>query len=128
MTDKPDTTIRSRSSHGSYLVEPTRLMEKKRRVEEQDGHRQLTKAKVHEREFTEDYLSVAPEGETNGILEHPLLDGQIYDGADIQISQLPYLNRDAKTKYENAQREQQLEHQLRLGLMPKMGTAPKPER
>jgi hypothetical protein len=113
------------------LIDETQLMENTRRRQEQYGHHWHTKAKVHARERPEEeYRSVGPEGELqNDILQHPLLDGQQYDGAaDLPLSSLPYLNPDAKTKYENARREQELQHQMRLGLMPKMGTAPKPER
>lgn len=111
------------------LVPQTKAMEDFRRLEEQEGLRKLTQAKIHARDREQVYLST-PEGELqNDIMQHPLLaERQQFDGVDIPLSQLPYMNRDAKTKYENAKREQQLELQMRLGHMPKMGTAPKPER
>lgn len=112
---------------GSYLVEESRSMERKRRLIEQQGHRQL--ARVNAREHPETLESTpAAEGDLqNNILQHPQLDNQRFDGIDPNLNPEPPLNTEARTKYDNERREQEMEKQLRLGNMPKMSNAPKPQ-
>ena len=122
------TRLSTGSQPSSYLVDETFLMEQQRRQEEQQGHRRL--AKVHAREHSES-LQSAPEGELqNSILQHPDLDSQRLDGADINESPVPAQNTIARMEWDNAQREQAKEKQNRLehnlGMAPGMGTAPKP--
>ncbi len=115
------------NSGESYLVDETFLMEKERREKEQQGHRQL--ARVHAVEHQEPRTSAGPEGELqNDIKQHPWLDSQRTDGIDPNENPEPALNSSARTEYDNAKREQDLELKMRLGLMPKMGTAPEPHR
>jgi hypothetical protein len=110
---------------GSYLIEETDSMDRKRRLVEQDGHRQL--ARVNARAHNENDQSPAPEGELqNSILQHPWLDAQRFDGIDPNLNPEPPLNTDARREFDNERREQEMEKQLRLGNMPKFSTAPKP--
>lgn len=101
-------------------------MERERRINEQQGHRQL--ARVHAREHSEQPEQSGPEGELqNNILQHPELDNQRFDGIDPNLNPEPPLNSEARREYDNERREQEMEKQLRLGNMPKMSTAPKPQ-
>lgn len=110
----------------SYLVDETRTMERERRLQEQQGHRHH--ARVHAREHSEHEHRAAPEGELqNNILQNPWLDSQRFDGVDPNLNPEPPLNTEARREYDNQRREQEMEKQLRLGNMPKMGTAPKPQ-
>lgn len=110
---------------GSYLSEETDSMDRKRRLVEQDGHRQL--ARVNARTHNENEEQPAPEGELqNSILQHPWLDAQRFDGIDPNLNPEPPLNTDARREFDNERREQEMEKQLRLGNMPKFSTAPKP--
>ncbi|MBA2656965.1 MAG: hypothetical protein H0U70_08275 [Tatlockia sp.] len=108
---------------GSYLPDETPFMEKNRREQVQKGHGQF--AKVNVVEHFEPQQSSAPEGEPqNDVKEHPWLDSQRNDGIDPNENPEPAINSAARTDFDNAKREQDLEHKLRLGLMP--NTAPKP--
>jgi hypothetical protein len=108
----------------SYLVEETITMERERRLQEQQGHRQL--AKVHAREHHEQHLQSSLSGELqNDILQHPWLDSQRNDGVDPNLNPEPPLNTEARREYDNERREQEKEKQLRLGNMPKFN--PRPE-
>lgn len=110
----------------SYLVDETKTMERARREQEQQGHRQ--KARVHAREHHEQEQSAAPEGELqNDILQNPWLDRQCYDGVDPDVSPAPDVNSEARRDYDNQRREQEKEKQLRLGHMPTYSSTPKPE-
>ena len=102
-------------------------MMREQREQEQQGHRSL--ARVNARDHAErEQNKAAPEGEPqNSILQHPDLDGQRFDGVDPNLNPEPPLNSEARREFDNAKREQEMEKQLRLGNMPKMGTAPKPE-
>nr|WP_242601952.1 hypothetical protein [Legionella yabuuchiae] len=110
----------------SYLVDETRDMERSRRILEQQGHRRH--ARVNAREHAERHHDNAPEGELqNNILQNPWLDSQRFDGVDPNLNPEPPLNTEARREFDNQRREQELEKQLRLGHMPKMGSAPKPQ-
>jgi len=109
----------------SYLVDETRTMERMRRQQEQQGHRQL--ARVNAREHHENTAQSSPEGELqNDILQNPWLDNQRFDGIDPNLNPEPPLNTEARREYDNERREQEMEKQLRLGNMPKFSSAPKP--
>lgn len=111
---------------GSYLAEETKSMERKRRLAEQQGERQLGHVKAREHK-EEDTKSSGLEGELqNTILQHPELDSQRFDGIDPNLNPEPPLNTDARREFDNEQREQEKEKQLRLGNMPKFTTAPTP--
>ncbi len=118
---KPD------ASRQSYLVDETPGMDRARRLAEQDGHRRL--AKVHAREHAD--LSAqqpAPEGELqNNILQNPWLDSQRFDGVDNNLNPTPPLNTEARREFDNERQQQEMEKQLRLGNMPTISTAPRPE-
>ena len=110
---------------GSYLVAETKSMERKRRLAEQQGERQL--APVKAREHSEEEPKSSPEGELqNSILQHPALDSQRFDGIDPNLNPEPPLNTEARREFDNEKREQDQEKQLRLGNMPKFTTAPTP--
>jgi hypothetical protein len=116
----------SKKSKSSILGDDTSTMARRRRLLEQDGHRQL--AKVHAREHQEEENNAAPEGELqNSIKQHPFLLSQRFDGIDPNVNPEPPLNTAARREYDNAQREQEMEKQLRLGNMPKFSSAPKPK-
>ncbi len=109
----------------SYLSQENPFMAAQRREQEQEGHRHYAKVNARARQLND---QPAPEGELqNNIRAHPELDKQLYDGVDTNLNPEPPLNSDARREYDNAQREQQLDKQLRLGNMPKMGSSPKPE-
>ncbi|KTC65454.1 putative Smr domain protein (plasmid) [Legionella adelaidensis] len=111
----------------SFLVDESDTMERERRLNEQQGHRQLG-VKVNARDHTEK-REPAPEGELqNDILAHPELENrQDLDGYDPNVSPAPPLNTDARREFDNERREQEMEKQLRLGNMPKF-TAPRPNQ
>lgn len=107
----------------SILKNETWQMEAQRREDEKESHRRRLGVKVHDKIHHEPQEN-APEGELqNNIKEHPYMN-QRHDGTSPNESEVPYLNPDARREYDNAQREQQLQKQLQLGLMPKMGSAP----
>ena len=94
-------------------------MERKRRLAEQQGERQLGKVKAREHS-EEEKKTAGLEGELqNTILQHPYLDNQRYDGIDPNLNPEPPLNTDARREFDNERREQEKEKQLRLGNMPK---------
>lgn len=110
---------------GSFLVAETKAMERKRRLAEQQGERQI--APVKAREHSEVESQPSPEGELqNNILQHPALDSQRFDGVDPNLNPEPPLNTEARREFDNEKREQEKEKQLRLGNMPKFTTAPTP--
>jgi hypothetical protein len=117
---------RERPEGTSFLVDETRTMERERRLQEQQGHKQL--AKVNAREHPDEERQNSLEGELqNDIMQHPWLDSQNYDGVDPNLNPEPPLNTEARREYDNERREQEKEKQLRLGNMPKFSTAPKPQ-
>ena len=127
----PNTDSRKRlpsgGRDGSMLVVETKPMERRRREVEQQGHRQLApvKARVHS---DEEVQNNNPEGEPqNTILQHPDLDNQRFDGVDPNLNPEPPLNSDARREFDNEQREQDKDKQLRLGNMPKFNSAPTPQ-
>jgi len=109
---------------GSLLAAETKSMERKRRLAEQQGASKWARvnARAHSEEEKE---NAAPEeGLENGILQHPELDSQRFDGVSPDIAP-PSWNRDARRKFDNEQRDQQQEKQLRLGNMPKFSPTPR---
>ncbi len=109
----------------SFLAAETRSMERKRRLAEQQGERQL--APVKAREHSEEEPKVSPEGELqNSILQHPALDSQRFDGIDPNLNPEPPLNTEARREFDNEKREQEKEKQLRLGNMPRFTSTPTP--
>lgn len=106
---------------GSYLAEETKAMERRRRLEEQDGHRQL--ARVNAKNHDEDRPS--QEGDLqNSIQQHPFLDNQRLDGADPSVSPAPPLNTEARREYD---KQLQLQNELKLKNIHNPNTAPKPQ-
>ena len=103
----------------SYLVEETEFMGYERRGLEQQVERQL--ARVEDRKKPERQLGNTPGQQEQKIKQHPLLDSQRFDGIDPGLNPAPFGIESAEIDFENKQREQQLEKQLRLGNMPKMG-------
>src|SRR5437016_686565 len=73
----------------SYLVEETERMARMQRLAEQEGHRRFG-AKVHAREHDIDPQNPSAEGDLqNSIPQHPLLDGQRFDGIDPNLNPEP---------------------------------------
>lgn len=119
---------RHRKPTGSMLVDETTVMDRQRRMAEQDGHRRLAKVHAREHNAEQQQDQPAPEGELqNNILQNPWLDSQRFDGIDPNLNPEPPLNTEARREYDNERREQEMEKQLRLGNMPKFSTAPKPQ-
>ncbi len=113
----------------SYLVDETQSMERQRRIHEQDGHRR--QAKVHAREHAN--LDNASPGQNlegqaqNNILQNPWLNSQRFDGIDPNLNPEPPLNTEARREFDNERRQQEMEKQLRLGNVPRVSPAPKPQ-
>ena len=123
---EPSDDLPKSKPSGSYLIEETTAMDRERRLNEQQGHRQL--AKVNAREHSDEIPPSEPEGELqNDIEQNPWLNSQRFDGVDSTINPIPALNTEARREYDNELREQEMEKQLRLGLMPTKSTAPKPQ-
>ena len=105
----------------STFKQETRVMENARRDKEQSGHRGLG-ISVHANERVNDEpLSMEQSLEaqnSSSLMSNPLLDSQRFDGIDPNVNPAPALNTDARTEYDNLRREQEMEKQLRLGLMP----------
>ena len=111
----------------SILIEETFTMDRERRQAEQQGHRQF--GRVHEREHHERLENQAGQeyAPENDLLQNPWLQSQRFDGIDPSLNPEPPLNSEARREYDNEKREQEMEKQLRLGLMPTFNTAPKPK-
>lgn len=123
-TDLP-TRLPVQGRETSFLVAETKAMERKRRLAEQQGERQLGPVKA--REHAEEEPQNSPEGELqNSILQHPALDTQRFDGIDTNLNPEPPLNTEARREFDNEKREQDKEKQLRLGNMPKFNSTPTP--
>lgn len=96
----------------------------------QQGERKFARviAEVHEEQLVQQ--QAPEEGLTQeNMNQHPALTNRqdLDGGYDPKVSPLPWANDRNRTKMENERREQELELQMRLGLAPKMGTAPKPQ-
>lgn len=111
----------------SFLVEDTQAMERKRRLMEQDGERRIARVNAREHPEQEAAGNSLEEAAENGMLQHPVLDSQRFDGIDPSVNPAPNLNGEARMNYDNERRNQEQEKQLRLGNMPKFGTAPTPK-
>ena len=122
----PHADLPTSNRESSFLVAETKAMERKRRLAEQQGERQLGPVKAREHS-EEEVNNPGPEGELqNSILQHPDLDTQRFDGIDPNLNPEPPLNSEARREFDNEKREQEQEKQLRLGNMPKFTTAPTP--
>ncbi len=113
-----------RKRQRTSLAQETKSMERRRRLNEQDRERQFGSVKAREHRDNE-----PTPGEELGssMKQHAFLNSQRFDGTDSNLNPEPPLNTDARREFDNKQREQQLEKQLRLGNMPRMGTAPTPQ-
>lgn len=114
----------------TYLSDDTVLLDRQRRQLEQEGHRHY--GRVHAREHSTAEPStqqqVAQEGGVqNNILQNPWLNSQRFDGIDPNLNPEPPLNTEARREFDNERREQEMEKQLRLGNMPRVSPAPKPQ-
>lgn len=113
----------------SYLADDTQFMERQRRISEQEGHRRY--ARVHARQHSNsDNLSPehGVEGQVqNNILQNPWLNNQRFDGVDPNLNPEPALNSDARREFDNERRQQDMDKQLRLGNVPRISPAPKPQ-
>jgi len=111
----------------SFLIEDTQAMERRRRLMEQDGERRIARVNAREHPDAETAGNNLEEAPENGMLQHPNLDNQRFDGIDPTVNPAPNLNGEARMKYDNERRNQEQEKQLRLGNMPKFDNAPKPK-
>jgi hypothetical protein len=122
--------IRKPTDLDTYLADDTIERENQRRPLEQAGLRRLSgmSVKGHEREVPTESAEHGLEQQMSaGIEEHPLLDKQQFDGIDASVNPAPPLSdAEARREHDNARNEQQLQKQLKLGMAPKMNTAPKP--
>lgn len=114
----------------SYLVDDTQKMERQRRLTEQQGHRRF--ARVNARQHSMEDSSPAPgeqlEGQAqNNIMQNPWLNSQRFDGVDPNLNPEPPLNSEARREFDNERRQQEAEKQLRLGNVPRVSPAPKPQ-
>lgn len=110
----------------SFLVAETKSMERKRRLMEQNGERRLARVNAREHSDEETPNNGPEEAAQNGMLQHPELDNQRFDGVDPNLNPEPALNTEARREFDNEQRDQNNEKQLRLGNMPKFSSAPTP--
>ena len=128
----PDEGLPTRLPKGkrgeSFLVEETKSMERKRRLAEQDGERKLARviAREHGDEEAKSRGNDLDEAEQNGMLQHPNLDSQRFDGINPNLNPEPPLNSVARREFDNERRNQEQEKQLRLGNMPKFSSTPTP--
>ena len=113
----------------TYLAEDTVTLDRQRRIQEQEGHRHF--ARVNAREHSTEQ---APQqnmghegGVQNNILQNPWLNSQRFDGIDPNLNPEPPLNTEARREFDNERREQEMEKQLRLGNVPRVSPAPKPQ-
>lgn len=106
-----DTLPKWRDDKDSILKDETKGMERKRRKLEQQGLRALIQARVLER----DHPDVVPTGDEpfSELLQHPLLDGQQFDGIENNPPDVN-LNPLAKVKLQEAKQKQELKKQLQL--------------
>ncbi|MDF1758692.1 MAG: hypothetical protein P1U74_10420 [Legionellaceae bacterium] len=114
----------------SYLVEDTENMERQRRISEQEGHRKIARVNAREHPDAENTAAMSAEAGNemqNNILQNPWLDSQRFDGVDPNLNPEPPLNSEARREFDNERREQEMEKQLRLGNMPRVSPAPKPQ-
>ncbi|NDH67651.1 MAG: hypothetical protein EBY22_07055 [Gammaproteobacteria bacterium] len=113
----------------TYLSDDTATLDRQRRLIEQEGHRHY--ARVNAREHTPEQSTqqnLAQEGGMqNNILQNPWLNSQRFDGIDPNLNPEPPLNTEARREFDNERREQEMEKQLRLGNMPRVSPAPKPQ-
>lgn len=113
----------------SYLSDDTVTLDRQRRLLEQDGHRHF--ARVNAREHPPEQAQqqgLAQEGDLqNNIMQNPWLNSQRFDGIDPNLNPEPPLNTEARREFDNERREQEMEKQLRLGNMPRVSPAPKPQ-
>ncbi|MDF1826859.1 MAG: hypothetical protein P1U39_01080 [Legionellaceae bacterium] len=122
--------IKKPTDPDTYLADDTVERENLRRPLEQAGLRRLSGMSVqgHDRDVpTESAGQDLDQQMSAGVEEHPLLDKQQFDGIDASVNPAPPLSdAEARREFDNARNEQQLQKQMKLGLAPKMNTAPKP--
>jgi hypothetical protein len=116
------------STKPTILVEETEVMERQRRLIEQERHNKFAKVNAREHRLDESQPQNANELDmNNGIPQHPFLATQRFDGTDPNLNPEPPLNSQARADYDNAKREQEMEKQLRLGLVPDFKNTPTPK-
>lgn len=114
------------TKRASYLSEETDEMELARRALEQEGHRRFSRVHARERNLVDQDAGLEA-GAQQAMAQNPWLNSQRFDGVDSPLSPDPAVNPEAKREFDNAQREQEKEKQLRLGNMPKFSSAPRPK-
>lgn len=114
----------------TYLADDTVERENIRRLDEQKGLRGVSgmSVKGHDRDAPTESATLGMEQQMgSGLQDHPLLDKQQFDGIDASVNPAPALSdAEARREHDNARNEQQLQKQMKLGMAPKMDTAPKP--
>ncbi len=114
----------------TYLAEDTTALDRQRRLLEQEGHRNYARvnARAHPEQSETAQQNLAQEGGMqNNILQNPWLNNQRFDGIDSNLNPEPPLNTEARREFDNERREQEMEKQLRLGNVPRVSPAPKPQ-
>jgi hypothetical protein len=116
-----DMTRRKPTEPPTRFKKETKVMENMRRDMEQAGHRKfgvhvLANERSNEETLSND-LEMGMEQQSS-LMENPLLDSQRFDGIDPNVNPKPDLSSTARKEFDNAKREQEMEKQLRLGLMP----------
>jgi len=118
----------ARTGHTTFLIEETKQMERNRRMMEQDGERRLARVHAREHAVAETQAGDVLESTVdNGLLQHPEINNQHFDGMDPTVNPAPNYGGEKKTKYENERRTQEQEKQLRLGNMPRYNNSPRPK-
>ena len=119
----------SRRKPPSVFAEETRKKKNNQRDLEQTGHRRRgVKVKARERVYDDAPSVEAGLEAQSSIKAHPeLMDNPRFDNIDPNVNPEPALNTDARRKYDNIKREQELKKQMRLGYMPGMKFNPKPD-
>lgn len=123
------TTNADARARTTYLADDTAMLDRQRRLMEQDGHRNYARvhARVHHEQSAQQNLALEEGGVQNNILQNPWLNSQRFDGVDPNLNPEPPLNTEARREFDNERREQEMEKQLRLGNMPRVSPAPKPQ-
>ena len=112
----------------SIVSEETAMMERQRRQIEQQCLTKYAKVNAREHKIEDNTPQNTNDLEmNNGIPQHPLLATQRFDGVDPNLNPEPPLNSAARVDYDNAKREQEMEKQYRLGLVPDFKNTPTPK-
>jgi hypothetical protein len=112
----------------SFLVKDSVEMENNRRLIEQEGHKQFAQVHARERKIPSSAPEQSLEQQNSMMKQHPYFaQNQRYDGIENNINPDPVNNPNAQEKYQEAQEEQDLAKQLRMGKQPEFTNTYKPK-